>query len=114
MPAPSFEPILIDTNHIQEASRSRRITTGALKDRIGAIKTMAIATSTHPVCIGVREMISGRDYIDLDRPDVRDLLMLLVAVSQPEAVPYFPGSGPLTEQEVDLIVGAPVRDVERP
>lgn len=97
-----------------EIAPQRYITPGRFKDRLGAMRVMAIANSTHPVCVGVRALMEGRQYIDLDEPATAQMLGLLVAAEQPEAHPLLPGSGPLTEADVEQILTAPVLDMERP
>lgn len=89
------------------------ITVGAFKDRLG-INALALAVSANPVCVAMREMLYDRSFVDLDRADLRSYLMMLVNNNLPEARPEFPGSGPLTEQMVDDILGAPVEIYERP
>lgn len=91
----------------------RYITVGAFKDRLG-VNALALAVSVNPVCVAMREMLYDRSFVDLDRADLRSYLMMLVNNNLPEARPEFPGSGPLTEQMVDDILGAPVQDYERP
>lgn len=93
---------------------SRRITLGALQKRIGPMRVFAIDTSTHPVCVALRSYLSRLTFIDLDDPDLPPMLGMLVAAEQPAANPVFPGSGPVTEADVDQIIGAPVAPEERP
>lgn len=92
----------------------RRITLGALQKRIGPMRVFAIDTSTHPVCVALRSYLSRLTFIDLDDPDLPPMLGMLVAAEQPAANPVFPGSGPVTEADVDQIIGAPVAPEERP
>lgn len=92
----------------------RHITEGAMKDRLGFGLVTAIAASTHPVCIGVREMLNNRDFIDLDRPDLRAMLSLMVDLSLPAPVAGLAGSGPLTVERAAEVIEGPVLDKERP
>jgi hypothetical protein len=79
---------------------------GPFKDRLG-MDGLAIAASAHPVCLAVREMLSGRLYIDLKNPKVSGMLDMLIASGQPEAHPAFPGSGPMTVEKKQVILGVP-------
>lgn len=92
----------------------RHITEGAFKDRLGFALVTGIAASTHPVCLGLREMINNRNFIDLDRADLPVLLGQMVALSLPVAIPGIDGSGPLTSEKVTAVLGAAVQDSERP
>lgn len=85
---------------------------GPFKDRLG-MDTLAIAASSHPVCLAVKEMLYDRKYIDLRDPKVTQLLDILIATSQPDTSPYFPGSGPMTAQKKDIIINAPTTESER-
>lgn len=89
------------------------VSVGAFKDRLG-MDALAIAVSAHPVCVALREMLYDRKRVELDRPDVLAFLNMLIAASQPAADPTFPGSGPMTVEKRDAILGAPVQDGERP
>ena len=91
----------------------RHISIGAFKDRLG-MDALAIAVSTHPVCVALREMLYDRRWIDLDRPDAGRFLDMLVAANEPAANPLFPGSGPMTPKKRAQILDAPVQDAERP
>jgi hypothetical protein len=84
---------------------------GPFKDRLG-IDALAIATSTHPVCVAANEMLSDRLYIDLKNQKTIDLLGMLVQAGQPSAVPYFPGSGPMTPSKVNAILREPAKATE--
>lgn len=77
---------------------------GPFKDRLG-LDGLAIAASTHPVCVAAREMLAGRLYIDLKGPKAAALLDMLIAAGQPAASPYFPGSGPMTTEKKAAILG---------
>lgn len=84
---------------------------GPFKDRLG-MDALAIGGSTHPVCAAVREMMAGREYIDLRHPQTIALLDLLIATGQPVASPYFPGSGPMTAQKKATILNTPPSALE--
>lgn len=88
------------------------IDVGPFRDRLG-MDTMAIAASTHPVCLGVKEMLYDRKYIDLKDPRVSQLLDILIATAQPTASAYFPGSGPMTLIKKDIILNTPTTESER-
>lgn len=88
------------------------IDVGPFRDRLG-MDTLAIAASTHPVCLGVKEMLYDRKYIDLKDPRVSQLLDILIATTQPASSPYFPGSGPMTLIKKDLILNTPTTENER-
>lgn len=92
----------------------RRITLGALQKRLGAMRVFALDTSAHPVCVALRSYLGRLTYVDLDDPDLRPMLQMLVDTQQPEANPAFPGSGPLVAEDVDAIITAPVQEGERP
>ncbi len=95
-------------------SRPRHITEGAFKDRLGFALVTGIAASTHPVCLGLREMVNNRNFIDLDRADLPVLLGQMVALSLPEAIPGIDGSGPLTSGKVTSVLTAEILEGERP
>lgn len=92
----------------------RRITEGAWKDRLGLGLVTAIAVSTHPLCVGMREMLNNRQHVDLDRPDLPVMLGMAVAQGLPAPIDGLEDSGPLTTEKVAQVLGAPVRDEERP
>lgn len=77
---------------------------GPFKDRLG-VDGMAIAASTHPICVAAREMLAGRLYIDLKGAKAAALLDMLIATGQPAASVYFPGSGPMTAEKKAVILG---------
>lgn len=92
----------------------RHITEGAWKDRLGFALVTGIAASTHPICVGLKEMLNNRRYVDLDRPDLPVLLGQMVALSLPAPVDGLPGSGPITAAKVAEVLGGAVLDAERP
>lgn len=98
---------------IPEKSVVRHVSVGAFKDRLG-VDALAIAVSTHPICVALREMLYDRKVVDLDRPDTGRFLDMLIAAGEPAANPLFPGSGPMTTEKMVVILGAPVEDNERP
>ena len=97
---------------IPEDPRVWWLDVGPFKDRLG-MDTLAIAASSHPVCLAVKEMLYDRKYIDLKDPKVSQLLDILIATSQPDASAYFPGSGPMTPQKKDIIINTPTLEDER-
>lgn len=92
----------------------RRISLGALQERLGNMRVFAIDTSLHPVCVALRSYLGRLNFIDLDDPRLSAMLDMLVSNSQPEANPVFPGSGPLTAEEAAEIMAAPVQPQEVP
>ena len=92
----------------------RHITEGAFKDRLGFALVTGIAASTHPVCIGLREMVNNRNFIDLDRADLPALLGQMVTLSLPTAIPGVDGSGPLTSGKVTAVLTDAIQEGERP
>lgn len=95
-------------------TRPRHITEGAWKDRLGFALVAGIASSTHPICLGLKEMLNNRRHVDLDRPDLPVLLGNMVALSLPAPIEGLPGSGPITAEKVAEVLGAPVLEEERP
>lgn len=89
----------------------RLLTVGEFKDRLGW-NAMAIAVSTHPICIALKEMLYDRQVLDLDSPRLYEYMMLLVNNGLPSADPNFPGSGPLTEEQVRRILDIPLPKLE--
>lgn len=84
----------------------RPISVGEFKDRLGW-NAFAIAVSTHPICIALREMLYDRQLVDLDSPRLYEYLMLLVNNNLPVADPNFPGSGPLTQDMINIVLDIP-------
>ena len=91
----------------------RYVSVGAFKDRMG-IDALAIAVSSHPVCVALREMLYDRKFVDLDRPDVSQFMDMLIAANEPQANAVFPGSGPMTAEKKEAILNTPVSDGEKP
>lgn len=89
----------------------RIISVGEFKDRL-EWNAFAIAVSTHPICVALREMLYDRPGVDLDSPRLYTYLMLLVNNNLPEADPNFPGSAPLTEDDVKRILDLPEPPME--
>lgn len=86
------------------APAQRRITVGAFKDRLGLPLVVGLSVSSHPLCVGSREYLYDRAWIDLDRADLRSTLLALVALQLPSPVAGVPGSGPLTAQDVARVL----------
>lgn len=125
IPLESFATSVIGKRHNAETgewetlppppdTRPRHITEGAWKDRLGFALVAGIAASPHPICIGMKEMLNNRAHVDLDRPDLPVLLGMMVEQSLPEPIPGLPGSGPITADKVDEVLGGPVLEEERP
>ncbi|PZP30447.1 MAG: hypothetical protein DI603_15090 [Roseateles depolymerans] len=62
----------------------------------------------------MREMLSNRQHVDLDRDDLPVMLGLAVAAGLPTPIAGLPDSGPLTAEKVAEVLNAPVLDRERP
>ena len=71
------------------------ITKGAFQSRMG-MDGLAIAGSTHPVCVAVSQTLALQRCVDLKHPEAAQLLDLLIAAGQPVNSAFFPGSGPVT------------------
>ena len=90
------------------------ITVGAFKRRLG-MDALSIANSQHPVCVALRELLYDQPYVDLSEGSALDTYLdMLIAVSQPDAHPMFPGSGPMTEEKKTVILTTPIEERERP
>lgn len=88
------------------------IDVGPFKDRLG-MDIGAIASSQHSACLGVREFLLGRKYVNLQDPKVALLMDVLIATNQPTADPVWPGSGPLTPSKKAAILTTPTTEDER-
>lgn len=100
---------------VQESAplpQARIITKGAWLSRMG-MDGLAIAGSTHPVCIAVSTALGLQRCVDLDHPETAQLLDLLIASSQPAASGMFPGSGPVTPAKKTAWLSANPTDAER-
>ncbi len=85
---------------------------GPFKDRLG-MDIGAIAASQHSACLGVKEFLNGRKYVNLRDPKVSLLLDVMIANNQPAADPVWPGSGPITAAKKAVILGTPTTEEER-
>jgi hypothetical protein len=85
---------------------------GPYKDRLG-MDAAAIYASDHPACRGVIGLVDGRKYINLKDTRIRAMMMLLVQTQQPAASPYFPGSGPMTMEKLEVVLDTPTTEYER-
>lgn len=112
-PGGAVERIALPSEAPPEAP-PRHITEGAWKDRLGFALVAGIASSPHPICLGLKEMLNNRRHVDLDRPDLPVLLGNMVALGLPEPIPGLPGSGPITAEKVAEVLGGPVLEEERP
>ncbi len=86
------------------ATAARIITKGAWISRMG-IDGLAIAGSTHPVCVAVSTAIGLQRCVDLDHAETMQLLGLLKAAGQPAASANFPGAGPVTDAKIAAWIG---------
>jgi len=85
---------------------------GPFYDRFGP-DALAIAASDHGACRAVQTLTGVRKYIDLKDPRVSAMIDMLIATQQPEAVPYAPGSGPMTAAKKAAILTTPTSEAER-
>lgn len=85
---------------------------GPFKDRLG-MDIGAIAASQHSACLGVKEFLNGRKYVNLRDPKVALLLDVMIANNQPAADPVWPGSGPITVAKKAAILDTPTSEEER-
>jgi len=85
---------------------------GPFKDRLG-MDIGAIASSQHSACLGVKEFLNGRKYVNLRDPKVSLLLGVMIANNQPAADPVWPGSGPITMAKKAVILDTPTTEEER-
>lgn len=95
-------------------TRARRITLGAFQKRLGPMNVFAIDTSSNELCIALRSYLNRFTYIDLDDPDLPNLLGMMVMAAQPAANASFPGSGPITIGLINKVLTDVVLDSERP
>lgn len=82
----------------------RIISKGAWLSRMG-MDGLAIAGSTHPVCVAVSTAIGLQRCVDLDHPETVQLLGLLKLAGQPAASANFPGAGPVTDAKIAAWIG---------
>ena len=85
---------------------------GAFLDRMD-VDGMAIAGSDHPVCKAAQGQFSNRLYIDLKSPKLATVLNALKLSGQPAVSAYFPGSSPLTDEKIAVLLAPPTTDHER-
>ena len=105
----SFVPVQVTP---QDDPRWKWIDIGPFKDRLGP-DALAIAASDHAACRASVETLNGRQYVDLASNSLISLLDLLIATEQPTANPFFPGSGPMTEEKKLIILDTPTTEEER-
>lgn len=82
----------------------RIISKGAWLSRMG-MDGLAIAGSTHQVCVAVANAIGLQRCVDLDHPETAQLLGLLKLAGQPAASANFPGAGPVTDAKIAAWIG---------
>ena len=85
---------------------------GPFYDRFGP-DALAIAASDHGACKAVQTLTGVRKYIDLQDPRIGSMIDMLIATSQPTAVAYAPGSGPMTAAKKAAILSTPTTEYER-
>ena len=106
----SFEAVV--PPELPEDERLFWVDVGPFKDRLG-MDIGAIASSTHSACLGVREFLLGRLYVDLRDPKVELLMDVLIVNNQPVHDPVWPGSGPMTPEKKAAILTTPTAEYER-
>lgn len=88
------------------------IDVGPFYDRFGA-DALAIAASDIGACKAVQTLTGVRKYIDLKDPRIAQMIDMLIAVQQPAAASFAPGSGPMTAAKKDKILNTPTTEYER-
>lgn len=107
---PYVEPVPLPEP--EEDPRLWWLDVGPFKDRLG-MDIGAIAASQHSACLGVREFLLGRKYVNLRDPKVSALMDVLIATNQPTADPVWTGSGPMTADKKAVILTTPTTEDER-
>jgi len=88
------------------------IDVGPFIDRLG-MDGPAIGASSIDACRGAMAMLTGRKYVDLKGAQIQAFLGVLMATGQPTANATFPGSGPMTQAKIDVILGTKPTDYEK-
>lgn len=88
------------------------IDVGPFYDRFG-MDAVAISASDNGACKAVQTLTSVRKYVNLKDPKVAAMIDMLIATSQPAAVAYAPGSGPMTLAKKNAILNTPTTEYER-
>lgn len=88
------------------------IDVGPFYDRFG-VDALAIAASDNGACKAVQTSTGVRKYIDLKDPKVAQMIDMLIAMNQPAAQPWAPGSGPMTAAKKATILDTPTTEKER-
>ena len=88
------------------------IDVGPFYDRFGA-DALAIAASDHGACKAVQIMTGVRQYVDLKDPRIGQMIDMLIAMNQPDAQTFAPGSGPMTPAKKAAILDTPTTEYER-
>ncbi|WOI43792.1 hypothetical protein [Acidovorax sp. BLS4] len=109
-----LEPLVEDVTQpvVPEDPRCWWIDVGPFYDRFGA-DALAIAASDHGACRAVQTLTGVRKYIDLKDPRIGQMIDMLIAVQQPAAQAFAPGSGPMTAAKKAAILDTPTAERER-
>ena len=106
----SFEEVVLP--ELPEDERLWWVDVGPFYDRFGP-DALAIAASDHGACKAVQTLTSVRKYIWLKDPRVAAMIDMLIATAQPTALPWAPGSGPMTPEKKAAILTTPTTEYER-
>ncbi len=112
IPVPYVAPPNVTDPEPESDPRLWWVDVGPFKDRLG-MDIGAIASSQHSACLGVKEFLNGRKYVNLRDPKVSLLLDVMIANNQPAADPVWPGSGPITVAKKAVILDTPTTEEER-
>ena len=88
------------------------IDVGPFYDRFGP-DALAIAASDHGACKAVQTLTGVRKYVDLKDPRIGQMIDMLIAMNQPDAQTFAPGSGPMTPAKKAAILDTPTTEYER-
>ena len=109
---PYVEPNVTPDPEPVEDPRLWWIDVGPFYDRFGA-DALAIAASDNGACKAVQTMTGVRKYIDLKDPRIGQMIDMLIALNQPTAAAWAPGSGPMTPAKKLAILTTPTTEQER-
>lgn len=88
------------------------IDVGPFYDRFGP-DALAIAASDNGACKAVQTLTGVRKYVDLKDPRIGQMIDMLIAMNQPDAQTFAPGSGPMTPAKKAAILDTPTTEYER-
>lgn len=107
---PMLAPLVIENP--QDKPEFWWIDVGPFYDRFGP-DALAIAASDHGACRAVQTLTGVRKYIDLKDPRIGQMIDMLIAVQQPAAQAFAPGSGPMTATKKAAILSTATTERER-